>query len=150
MDVSLARFEASCSPIRLRRLSYFPYSFDSLGYKILFVRVHFLFLCFSSHNFLTKKKKMLLSNHIADDETKHAAIRHLERQFDMNTDQLKRISTLLQAEMETGLKRADDCNCPMLPSYITRHPSGQEKGEYLGLDLSGKNHATSLNLLHEF
>lgn len=91
---------------------------------------------------------MHLSNHIASDETKHAAIRHLEKQFDMSTDQLKRISSLLQCEMETGLKRTDDCNCPMLPSYITRHPSGQEKGEYLGLDLSGSYIRVYLVTLH--
>ncbi len=82
---------------------------------------------------------MIASSLIANDETKEAAMRHLEKQFDMNTSQLKRISELLQREMETGLHTtAEDCNVPMLPSFITRHPSGQERGEYLGLDLSGK------------
>jgi hexokinase len=82
---------------------------------------------------------MIPSSLIANDETKEVAMRHLEKQFDMNTSQLKRISELLQEEMETGLhSKEEDCNVPMLPTFINRHPTGQEKGEYLGLDLSGK------------
>lgn len=92
---------------------------------------------------------MIASSLIANDETKEAAMRHLEKQFDMNTSQLKRISELLQREMETGLHTtAEDCNVPMLPSFITRHPSGQERGEYLGLDLSGSYIRVYLVTLH--
>jgi hexokinase len=78
---------------------------------------------------------------IANDEVKETAMKHIEKQFDLNTDQLKRISELLQSEMKTGLKKRDqDCNVPMLPSWITKHPTGLETGEYLGLDLSGKEY----------
>lgn len=82
---------------------------------------------------------MIASHLVHTDEAKDAAVRDLERQFNLNTDQLKRVAELLQSEMRTGLKVCDiNCNVPMLPSWITRHPTGQEKGEYMGLDLSGK------------
>lgn len=83
--------------------------------------------------------KMIASDLVHNDEAKDAAVRDLEKQFNLTTDQLKRVSELLQCEMRTGLKVCDiSCNVPMLPSWITRHPTGQEKGEYMGLDLSGK------------
>lgn len=82
---------------------------------------------------------MLASNLIATDEAKEAAIKYLEQRFELTTDQLKHVSSLLLSEMKTGLKKCDqDCNVPMLPCWITSHPTGQETGEYIGLDLSGK------------
>jgi hexokinase len=82
---------------------------------------------------------MIVSNLVNGDDAKNAAIHLLEKQFDMSTDQLRRVASLVEEEMKTGLKKCStDCNIPMLPSWITRHPRGQEKGEYIGLDLSGK------------
>lgn len=82
---------------------------------------------------------MIASNLVHNDEAKNAAVRDLEKQFDLTTDQLKKVSELLQCEMRAGLKVCNiNCNVPMLASWITRHPTGQEKGEYMGLDLSGK------------
>lgn len=79
------------------------------------------------------------ANDIANnEEVKDAAVAHLEKKFNLTTDQLKNVSELLQQEMKTGLNTDDiNCNVPMLASWITSHPCGQEKGEYLGLDLSG-------------
>lgn len=82
---------------------------------------------------------MIAANLVADKKTKDEAIRDLESKFDLSTDQLRKLSTLLQDEMKAGLKKCDiQCNVPMLPSWILSHPSGQEIGEYIGLDLSGK------------
>lgn len=82
---------------------------------------------------------MIAANLVADKKTKDEAIRDLESKFDLSTDQLRKLSTLLQNEMKAGLKKCDiQCNVPMLPSWILSHPSGQEIGEYIGLDLSGK------------
>lgn len=92
---------------------------------------------------------MIASNLVYSDEAKDAAVRDLERQFNLNTDQLRRVAELLQCEMRTGLKVCDiNCNVPMLPSWITRHPTGQEKGEYMGLDLSGSYVRVYLVTLH--
>jgi hexokinase len=40
--------------------------------------------------------------------------------------------------MEVGLKTDAQSNMAMLPSFIFKHPTGQETGEYLGLEVSGK------------
>lgn len=83
---------------------------------------------------------MIAANLVADEKVKEVAIHHLESQFDLSTDQLRKLSQLLQDEMKAGLKKCDiECNVPMLPSWIVRHPCGQERGEYIGLDLSGKS-----------
>lgn len=82
---------------------------------------------------------MIPTNLVADEKTKECELRSLEKQFNLNTDQLRKVSELLQDEMKDGLSRCDrSCNVPMLPSWIVSHPTGQEVGEYIGLDLSGK------------
>ncbi|KAI9280685.1 hexokinase-domain-containing protein [Sporodiniella umbellata] len=53
--------------------------------------------------------------------------------------------------MKIGLNKqsgGDDASIAMLPSWITRHPTGQELGEYLGLDLSGSYIRVYLVTLH--
>lgn len=90
---------------------------------------------------------MIPTNIIHGDDAKNAAVHNLEKQFDMSTDQLREIARLIKDEMEAGLKKCSvDCNIPMLPSCITRHPSGQEKGEYMGLDLSGKSRKKEIEI----
>lgn len=82
---------------------------------------------------------MIAANLVADDKAKKEAIQDLESKFDLSTDQLRKLSLLLQNEMKSGLKKCDiECNVPMLPSWVFSHPTGQEQGEYIGLDLSGK------------
>jgi hexokinase len=70
--------------------------------------------------------------------SREKALDALEEQLHLSTAQLKTLSKLIQDEMAAGLKK-EGGNMAMLPSWITRRPTGQEKGEYLGLDLSGKN-----------
>jgi hypothetical protein len=65
------------------------------------------------------------------------AVRALVDEFYIPGDQLRKISSNLVKQMEEGLKRNDTC-VPMLPSWIVSHPTGQETGEYLALDLSGE------------
>ncbi|KAG0777196.1 hypothetical protein G6F22_012040 [Rhizopus arrhizus] len=52
--------------------------------------------------------------------------------------------------MKIGLNKNDEdyTNIPMLPSWITRRPTGQELGEYLGLDLSRSHIRVYLVTLH--
>jgi hexokinase len=92
---------------------------------------------------------MIATNLVNGDDTKNAAIQHLEKQFDISTDQLRRVASLVEEQMKAGLDKCSiDCNIPMLPSWITRHPCGQEKGEYIGLDLSGRSRNQHSNELH--
>ncbi|KAI8967828.1 hypothetical protein BDF20DRAFT_216453 [Mycotypha africana] len=92
---------------------------------------------------------MVSSKVFPTEEAREAAIVDLEKKFDLTTEQLKTISQLLQEEMKVGLSKYDiSCNVPMLASWITRHPTGQEKGEYLGLDLSGSYIRVYLVTLH--
>ncbi|KAI7877075.1 hexokinase-domain-containing protein [Mucor mucedo] len=92
---------------------------------------------------------MIAANLVADDKAKKEAIQDLESKFDLSTDQLRKLSLLLQNEMKSGLKKCDiECNVPMLPSWIFSHPTGQEQGEYIGLDLSGSNIRVYLVTLH--
>ncbi|KAG0174132.1 glucokinase [Apophysomyces sp. BC1034] len=64
------------------------------------------------------------------------AIEELRQQLHLSVDDLKDVANKLQHEMDAGLKH-DQTNVAMLPSWITKHPTGQETGEYLGLELSG-------------
>ncbi|KAI8885943.1 hexokinase, partial [Backusella circina FSU 941] len=64
------------------------------------------------------------------------AIEELRDHFKLSTDELKQFRDDLRSEMEMGLK-AKKSHMAMLPSWICKHPTGQEIGEYLGLELSG-------------
>lgn len=64
------------------------------------------------------------------------AVESLIHDFELDTDKLKRIAKHLRTEMDKGLQE-DKANVPMLPSWICSHPTGQETGVYIGLELSG-------------
>ncbi|KAL0085071.1 hexokinase-domain-containing protein [Phycomyces blakesleeanus] len=63
------------------------------------------------------------------------AIDELKSQFELPFETLQHIVSNMRKEMSNGLK-SDNTNIAMLPSWITRHPTGQESGEYLGLELN--------------
>ncbi|KAI7893673.1 uncharacterized protein EV154DRAFT_501145 [Mucor mucedo] len=75
------------------------------------------------------------------------AIEELRHHFKLSTDELKKFRDDLRAEMELGLK-SDKSNMGMLPSWVFKHPTGQETGEYIGLELSGSNIRIYLVNLH--
>jgi hexokinase len=74
------------------------------------------------------------------EDAKEKALTCLNTQLHLEPDQLRSLSAAIEKEMDKGLKTetSADTNIAMLPSWISRHPTGQEQGEYLGLDLSGK------------
>ncbi|KAI8366051.1 hexokinase-domain-containing protein [Radiomyces spectabilis] len=66
------------------------------------------------------------------------ALQQLECLFNLDSDQLRKFADHLVEELDDGLRKKDeDSAIAMLPSWITRHPTGQEKGQYVGLELSG-------------
>ncbi|CAO3654485.1 unnamed protein product [Mucor hiemalis] len=75
------------------------------------------------------------------------AVEDLRQHFKLTTEELKQFRDDLRHEMDTGLK-SEGSNMAMLPSWIFKHPTGQETGEYLGLELSGSNIRIYLVNLH--
>jgi hexokinase len=73
------------------------------------------------------------------------AVQALIDEFYIPADKLRKLSANLVKQMEEGLQK-NDSSVPMLPSWITSHPTGQETGEYLALDLSGKLALTSTRM----
>ncbi|OZJ01792.1 hypothetical protein BZG36_05191 [Bifiguratus adelaidae] len=64
------------------------------------------------------------------------AVRELVKEFDVPLDTLNKISQHLLEEMEQGLA-SNDSAMPMLPSYLTEHPTGQETGVYYAIEVTG-------------
>ncbi|KAG2172327.1 hypothetical protein INT43_004869, partial [Umbelopsis isabellina] len=75
------------------------------------------------------------------------AVQSLVDELYIPADKLRKLSANLVKQMEEGLQK-NDSSVPMLPSWITAHPTGQETGEYLALDLSGTSIRIYLVTLH--
>ncbi|KAI8094874.1 hexokinase-domain-containing protein [Gilbertella persicaria] len=75
------------------------------------------------------------------------AIDDLRQHFKLTDEELKRFRDDLRVEMDHGLK-SHESNMAMLPSWVFKHPTGQETGEYLGLELNGSNVRMYLVNLH--
>jgi hypothetical protein len=65
------------------------------------------------------------------------AVEELCSYFQLSTQALKEFGADLSSEMTYGLN-SKDANMAMLPSWIYKRPTGEETGEYLGLELNGK------------
>ncbi|KAI9272575.1 hypothetical protein BY458DRAFT_508657 [Sporodiniella umbellata] len=97
---------------------------------------------------LSEHRKSFSSGPLAggtDDQ--NAAIEDLKSHFSLSTEQLTEFRNDLIYEMKTGLA-SKESNLSMLPSWVFRHPTGQETGEYLGLEISGSNVRIYLVNLH--
>lgn len=66
------------------------------------------------------------------------AVTELFHQFDVTTDKAKAIVNQFIEEMKKGLDH-EGATVPMIPSFVTGRPTGEEKGKYLALDLGGTN-----------
>ncbi|KAI8584220.1 hypothetical protein K450DRAFT_218711 [Umbelopsis ramanniana AG] len=65
-------------------------------------------------------------------------IERLARTFEVSDDKLKTIVKGFAEEMSAGLRAHDQsCDLKMIPSWVTGYPSGNEKGVYLALEISG-------------
>jgi hexokinase len=83
------------------------------------------------------RKSIFAISEIQGSDEQADAVRSLVDEFYIPGDRLRKISSNLVKQMEEGLQK-NDSSVPMLPSWIISHPTGQETGEYLALDLSGK------------
>lgn len=66
------------------------------------------------------------------------AMEVLTEEFRLSPKQLKEFASTLKSELDRGLQVQDGSAMPMLPSWVVQRPSGQETGEFLGLELNGK------------
>ncbi|RUS14441.1 hexokinase-domain-containing protein, partial [Endogone sp. FLAS-F59071] len=63
-------------------------------------------------------------------------IAELEQQFALDEEMYRNLMQSFQQEMKKGLEK-DDQSLKMLPTYVTGYPTGEEKGTYLALEISG-------------
>lgn len=83
------------------------------------------------------RKSIFAISEIQGSEDQINAMKELVEEFHIPSEKLTKISANLSRQMTEGLQQ-NDTSVPMLPSWIDSHPTGQETGEYLALDLSGK------------
>ncbi|CAJ0579853.1 unnamed protein product, partial [Mesorhabditis spiculigera] len=61
------------------------------------------------------------------------------KRFTVDHLKLEEISGKIEAQMKEGLARKGASSIAMLPSYVPALPDGSEVGQYVAIDLSGKN-----------
>jgi hexokinase len=83
------------------------------------------------------RKSIFAISEIQGVEDQLIAMKQIAEEFHIPSEKLTKISAHLSRQMTEGLEQ-NDTSVPMLPSWIDSHPTGQETGEYLALDLSGK------------
>ncbi|CEF60199.1 Hexokinase family and Hexokinase, N-terminal domain and Hexokinase, C-terminal domain-containing protein [Strongyloides ratti] len=67
-------------------------------------------------------------------------VQNILASFHIDDFRLQRISDDIQKEFDLGLKYGSEkSSIAMLPSYVPALPDGSEVGEYVAIDLSGKN-----------
>ena len=75
----------------------------------------------------------------------------ITNEFDLDSDTFKAIVDGFKEECERGLNTTSASGlATMIPSYVTRMPTGDEKGTFLALDLGGSNlRVSAVELLGE-
>lgn len=63
----------------------------------------------------------------------------LEKEFLLSKQQLEPIVNGFNQEYKTGLKTPSKGLATMIPSFVTKMPTGNETGSFLSLDLGGTN-----------
>ncbi|KAI9346648.1 hexokinase-domain-containing protein [Pilaira anomala] len=76
--------------------------------------------------------------HIDGTPEQQEMMHKLFHQFNLTTDKARIIIEQFVEEMKKGLDH-EGATVPMIPSFVTGRPTGEEKGKYLALDLGGTN-----------
>lgn len=71
--------------------------------------------------------------------TLSAAVDEIVNEFEINDDSLKGLVDHFMKSMKEGLAEQTEYGLPMIPSFVTQIPTGQEKGTFLAMDLGGTN-----------
>ncbi|KAI8647640.1 hexokinase-domain-containing protein [Parasitella parasitica] len=75
---------------------------------------------------------------ISGTKDQQQAVDQIHDQFNITTEKARTIVKQFIEEMQKGLDH-EGATVPMIPSYVTGRPTGDEKGKYLALDLGGTN-----------
>jgi hypothetical protein len=67
-----------------------------------------------------------------------SALAKLEKEFNISSEMLHKIARQMVSEMKRGLA-SEGQTLKMIPSFVTKRPTGSESGSYLALDLGGSN-----------
>ncbi|KAL5343988.1 hexokinase-domain-containing protein [Aspergillus crustosus] len=68
----------------------------------------------------------------------HTEYKRLQRLFTVDAVRLRKITNHFTHELEVGLSK-DGGGIPMNPTWVTKLPTGTEKGRYLTIDMGGTN-----------
>jgi len=99
-----------------------------------------IFNVFKSNKRIKLSKKLSSSKYIQHEKkgllSEEDIINQLEDEFVVGPVKLKQISQHFLFEFKKGLEN-EDYSLAMIPSFVTKLPSGRELGNYLSLDLGG-------------
>jgi len=99
-----------------------------------------IFNVFKSNKRIKLSKKLSNSKYIQHEKkgllSEEDIINQLEDEFVVGPVKLKQISQHFLFEFKKGLEN-EDYSLAMIPSFVTKLPSGRELGNYLSLDLGG-------------
>ncbi|OBZ80939.1 hypothetical protein A0J61_11012, partial [Choanephora cucurbitarum] len=96
---------------------------------------------------MSQPRKSFSSGPATGTDAQMEAIDDLRQHFKLTDEELKHFRDSLRKEIDHGLQ-SHDSHMAMLPSWVFKHPTGQETGEYLGLELSNSNIRMYLVTLH--
>ncbi|KAG0181519.1 glucokinase [Apophysomyces sp. BC1034] len=87
---------------------------------------------------LSRKLASVALPEVDGTQVQKQAIHEIVKEFDVSADHLKSIIKQFLEEIAKGLDHKG-ATVPMIPSYVTGRPTGDETGRYLALDLGGTN-----------
>lgn len=89
-------------------------------------------------SFLGKKEEPTLRAEVPLSPALDAEFKIMKASFTVTTGMLKEITKCFQKELDAGLQKPKQ-NIAMYPTWVFGFPSGNEKGQYLTIDLGGTN-----------
>jgi hypothetical protein len=102
-----------------------------------------LFFLSSYYTNMSQPRRSFSKGPMTGTDAQIEAVDELREHFKLSTEELIQFRDALRREMDIGLK-SEDSQMAMLPSWVFKHPTGQETGEYLGLEISGMIKLTML------
>ncbi|KAJ1359016.1 hypothetical protein KIN20_017626 [Parelaphostrongylus tenuis] len=90
-------------------------------------------------HFVTSFWSIYTAESIMEMRSERPEVHEVLSKFIISDDVLLTISAKIEAEMKAGLTSDGGSSIAMLPSYVPALPDGSEEGQYVAIDLSGKN-----------
>ncbi|KAI8060972.1 hexokinase-domain-containing protein [Gongronella butleri] len=87
---------------------------------------------------IQKSESERLGDTLKQDPRAIELVQHIVDSFDIDGDYMEKIVSSFMQEMDKGLDH-HGATVAMIPSYVVGRPTGNEKGNYLAMDLGGTN-----------